>query len=581
MRVDLSRPGLSTPNTTAILRSQRASCVVQIFRYDNVDITKLVSLNASNEKSLVGANKPSSGNLNTRQPVIIKNDIIRCSINKNKGAASGNFTLVLKKGKQVQNGQTLQASIDYTQALHPGDWIAIYMKKNGDISDSDLGKITSDSGFKFLGIIENVRFVEVDGPERGQPRLEYVITGRDFGKVFETSLFFNPQVNKETIETVLGAKFLTDSSGIIKPIGGNTPDVVMKKVIKFFMGGEGTSTSGANDNWYIPRNLGTKFNPSLQKKSNGVSFIDILSLSNIGMHQYMAGRPQYVTTKDGPGFRSLSGATLIKALPSSGTIWSVMQFLQNEVVNELYTELLPDSQGKLRPSVVHRQVPFSNKKNQETNVLKAHSKYSKQAFPVKDEGLAKTYFVDLPKHEIVSTDVKQKNVGKSDHERINYILIVPKIDSSTFDLGYVAFSNIPSIQRYGLNPFQAQTSYILNQSDGIKTYLEDCGLLLQDWFFLSHNLYNGTIIVDGTDNHVPVGTNLYIKDDEQLFHIEGYTHQYQIVNDAVTEYTTEFRVSRGQIFTKTGISKFIGASQTPNDPTTVAVSFLPNERRSS
>jgi hypothetical protein len=571
MRTNIFNPDRSTPKTTAIMRSQRASCVVQVFRFDELDIAKLISMNAANEKSLAGVNKPAAGNLKTKSTLTIRNDIIRCNITHNKSSPSGTFSVVLKKGKQVSGGQNLQENIDYVQAVHPGDWIAIYMKKNGDISDSELNKTTADSGFKFLGIVENVRYVEVDSPDKGAPRLEYIITGRSFGKVFETSLFFNPQVNSQTIQTILGAKFLTNSP---TNLGGNNPGVVVKKLIEFFMGGGATKSSGANDNWYIPRGVALKFKSPKQVKSRGNSFSDILNTNQIGLHRYTGNK-----------FRSagpLPGAVLVKSLPSSGSIWAVMQFLNNSIINEMYTELVPDTDGKLKPAVVMRQLPFSNKRSHETSIIAAHQKYNTQG--ISDGKFEKTYFVDLPRHEIVSSDIIQKNIGKSEHERLNYAIVTPKIDSNTFDVGYVASSNIPSVQRYGLKVFQGQTSYVLSQSvdgagkDGIRNYCEECVKLIQDWFFMSHNLYNGTIIVDGLDTHVPVGTNLYVKDDKQLFHIEGYTHNYEIADGANTAYTTEFRVSRGQTFNGQ-VAKFIGVSRTPNDPTTVAVSFLPNERR--
>ena len=573
MAINLLRPDKSTPKTTAIMRGQRASCVAQIFRYRNPDVAKIVNLNAANEKSLFNSNKPGANNLDLKPLMTIKNDIIRCNISHSKSSPSGTFSLVLKKGKQIKNDQLLEEHIDYVEAVNPGDWIALYLKKDGEITTSDLNSVKSSSGFKFLGIVENVRYVEVDAPDRGTPRLEYIITGRSFGKVLETSIFYNPQVNNETVQTVLGAKFITNSP---TALAGNNPGVIISKILDFFLGGAGTQSSGANDTWYVPRDVALKFKSQKQLKSRGASFSDILSKSQIGLHKYSAGR---LSTK------ALPGAVLVKSLPSSGTIWSIMQFLQNSVINEMYVDLIPDNNGLLKPSVVLRQLPFSNKPKHETSLTAAHNRYS--ATKLSDSsGFDKTYFVDLPRHEIVSSDIHQKNVGKSEHERINYAIVVPRIDSNTFDVGYVVASNIPSIQRYGLKKFDGQTAYVLANStgsvgkDGITNYCNGCVSLISDWFFLSHNLYNGTIVIDGVNEHVPIGQNLYITDSKQLYHIEGYTHNYEISEDAKTTYTSEFRVSRGQLLDGS-VASFIGASKNNNDPTTVAVSFLPNDRRKS
>jgi hypothetical protein len=99
--------------------------------------------------------------------------------------------------------------------------------------------------------------------------------------------------------------------------------------------------------------------------------------------------------------------------------------------------------------------------------------------------------------------------------------------------------------------------------------------LIQDWFFLSHNLYNGTIIVDGVDDFVEVGSNLYISDIKQLFHIEGYTHTYQIEADGRPVYESEFRVSRGQYFDESSnLAAFIGSNSKVKEATTVVTSYV-------
>jgi hypothetical protein len=98
---------------------------------------------------------------------------------------------------------------------------------------------------------------------------------------------------------------------------------------------------------------------------------------------------------------------------------------------------------------------------------------------------------------------------------------------------------------------------------------------MQDWFFLAHNLYNGTIVIDGTDQHVEVGSNLYIKDAKQLFHIEGYTHTFSITpNTGSTIFETEMRVSRGQIYNQDSKASFMGSLSRPEDTTTVITSFI-------
>jgi len=546
--------------TTPQVRSYKSSCAVVIHRYDNVDITKIVNINVTNDKQFAGkAQASASENLKPKSPLVIRQDIVQCLVNNDKSGIGGSFTVVVKKGKEFKNGQNTNKDVPYLKSINPGDWITIYMKRTKEISDKDLSSASSDSGLKMIGIIETVRQIEIDDANSGQPRLEFIISGRSFGKVFDTNVFANPVVNQAAIQQVLGADFLTGGPDkVIKPLADNTPDSVIRKLAQFYLGSRGVARRTANEAWYVPQSVAQLLKGNDKNKSVGRSFIDVLDLKT--------------------RIQPLPGAALFTTLPSTGTIWSILQFFQNQAANEMYTELVKDGQGNLKPALILRQVPFSNKRNQETSVFTANLKYTKSNAP-DDASDFKSYFTDLPRLSIVSTDIRQKNIGKSDHERINYVIVTPRIfDATKLDFEFVAGSNPPSIQRYGLKTFQTETSYVLggkvNNNDGIKSACSRIVSLLEDWFFLAHNLYNGTLLVDGVDGFVEAGSNLYIKDIQHLFHIEGYTHSYRITNSG-SEYTTEFRVSRGQRFDATSnLSSFIGDSNVDNDTNTVVTSFV-------
>lgn len=562
----------TNPLTTPQIRSQKGACAVVIHRYQSPDITKLVNVNVTNDQQIANkANSSASGNLKDRGTLTIRQDIIRCSVTNDKSGVGGAFSVTIKKGKEFRNGQNTGKDVEYLQSVNTGDWITIYMKRTKEISDSDLASCTPESGLKMLGVIENVRMIELDDAGTGHPRLEFIITGRTFGKVFDTNIFFNPVVNQAAMQTILGVDFVKDSGTSIKPLSGNTPDSVIKRVVRFYLAGSGTTRSSANENWYIPQSVAQLFKGSVKNKPLSKSFVDLLDTAHVGLQKYVRNKFSSAS--------SLPGVALIKALPTTGTVWAVMQFLQNQAANEMYTELLLDTHGKLQPSLVLRQMPFSNKAGQETNVFAANKRFGGSNI-TDAAGSVKTYFTDLPRYSIVSADIRSKNVGKSDHERINYAIVTPKIlDSITLDIAFVAGSNPASVQRYGLKVFQTQTSYVLastqNVSDGVKNYCSRIVSLIQDWFFLTHNMFNGSILADGSDGFVEVGSNLYIKDIKQLFHIEGYTHTYSISPNGLSEYVSEFRVSRGQHFdSDSNRSSFIGDSKVSNEPTTVVTSFV-------
>jgi hypothetical protein len=563
-----------TQNVTSITASQRSTCTVVIYRWANTNITKLNILQANNEKIVNGTD--TNGNLsNEPDVVVIKSDVVRCSVTKNKSANAGQFSITLKRGKQVRNEVPLPNDVNYLDLIHPGDWAMIYMNKTGSIANTNSAK--SNSGLKMLGIVRNIRYVETDDSSTGKPRLEYVLTGDDFGAVFDMNIFFNPLVNQNIASTFLGAKFLSDAINSIKgaklPAKGAilkqfTPDNIIKKLINFYLGANQPldSASSVNEAWYLPRNLAVVFKPDTKNKP-ATSFVDILDTSKIGLHKYSGGN---LTVSN------LPGATFVTSLPSEGTVWSVLQFLQNSIVNEMYTELVKDSKGNLQPSLVLRQVPFSNKSTQETNAF----------FQSKENGVPtaqipqdhqKTFFTDLPRFTINSSDIKDKNIGKSDFERINHLLVVPKLDGSNLDLAYASAVNKPSIQRYGLRTYNGQTSYIISEEIGDPTKVCKFFLhLIMDWFFLSHLLFNGTITIDGPDEHIEIGSNLFIKDIEQLFHVEGYNHVYEVAPSGEISYTTAITVSRGQSF-QNNKSTFIG-NRSKREPTTITTSVLEHRK---
>ena len=569
-------------NVSSITNSQRSVCNVAIYRWDDTDITKLNALDAVSEKGYSGQGEgATTGNFRERKRIVITNDVIRANITKNKSTNAGQFSLTLKRGKRRVGGVVQFDDIDYLSSVHEGDWIMIYIKKGGTI---DINSTKSNSGFKMLGMIQNVRYIEVDDEKTGKPRLEYLITGQDFGSVFDMSIFFNPLLNQKSASTLLGANFLVDSIKSLKGaergvFKGLTPDDLISKLVGFYLGGtKGKSNLDAlnstNQDWYIPPELAKQFGKNIKRnKTLGVSFIDILELGKIGLHNY--GRNGKLP--DQSKLPQLPGGTFITSLPSSGTVWEVLQNFQNRIANEMYTELTVDSNGNLNPSIILRQVPFSNHKNHETNPYTiARNKYKESIDPPVPQAVTKTktYFTNLPKHEILSSSIKEKNIGKSSHERINHVVIVPKLGGDPLNVAYKAIINTPSIQRYGLKSFQGQSNFVLDKDLGDPASAAEffAGLIV-DWFFLSHQLYNGTIIIEGQDEHFEIGNNLYITDIQQLFHIEGYTHLYENRADGSTEYTTEFIVSRGQFFDGS-VAKFIGPSSKQQEPTTITTSVL-------
>lgn len=560
---------------------QKPTCIIQVYPWENPSALNLAVLNLTKGDSFTGGNNAGHKAGGGRQPYIIDNDVVRCTINKDKNSSSGGFSLILKRGNKGDLGQKVSdKQIDYLSSLSPGDWITIYMKSDGKI---DPTSSTSDSGLKLLGIIENVRYVEIDDPTLGRPRLEYVITGRDFGKIFESDIYFNPVIMSDPgFQKLMGVKFNVEAFDQFGKSSNKTPDQIIKSMVNFYLGGGLADASVSSQQWYIPSQLGFLFNKGRIAATGSLPFFNILNTDYIGLQNHNAeGKFLEVTP--------LLGGIVTLSAPSTGTVWQALQSYGNMCLNEFVVDLkktrvISEINGKinytLEPAIQFRQVPYSNRLGSETSPFTHGQSGGLSGKTTENE---KTHFINLPRHVIQSVEVKQKNVGKSDFERVNTISVVPSFfNLEPLTLAYRMAVNIPSVQRYGSKLLNVQTSYAAtsNGSDFL-AHSTKCVSLLTDWFMTAHLLYNGTIVTTGTDEFVEVGQNLFIEDISQLFHIEGISYTYEInQTDGGTTYNTEFRVSRGQRI-EGGVAKFIDSNvslETKEVYSTVVSNTLENIR---
>lgn len=548
---------------------QKPTCIIVVYPWGDVDTTNL--LDSQLGKDFDGFDKThDAGNLagSARIKSTIDNDIVRCSINKSKNSSSGGFSFILKRGNSNDKGQAISdTQIDYLQVFSPGDWVAIYMKSDGRI---DPTSSDSDSGLKMIGIVDNVRYVEIDDPSQGRPRLEYVITGRDFGKVFESDIYFNPLISAtKDFSTILGAQAFEDKVGDLKEKAGKSPDQMIAAMLKFYIGGGLAKSSNTSQQWYVPRQVASLFNTKSTEKKDltgkenvdlgSVPFYQMLNKDYIGLLNYTPEGKFINKTK-------LLGQIINILAPSSGSIWEALRGYGNTCLNEFIVDLKKTSvksnvNGKIvynmAPCLQFRQIPYSHSKHSQPSLAGTENANKIFALTTSEE---KATFSHLPRHVIQSTDIKQKNIGKSDYERINAVVVTPGVfNKEPIVEAFRMVVNTPSIERYGTKILNVQSSYGAGDQD-FKSHAAKCVSLMCDWFMKAHLLYNGTIVATGTDDFVEVGQNLFIEDIKQLFHIEGISYIYEIEQSTgYTSYNTEFQVSRGVRFVD-GLTYFIDSA---------------------
>jgi hypothetical protein len=525
-------------------RSQLNSCKIWVYRYANPAVKGLIQLDASDKNGIFGGTVDGA-DFSTNTIIKIDNDVISCDVSKTKSDPAGSFTFTLKQGRS-ERGELIATGnpLNYANLINVGDWVTIWMKKGlpADIP----GDTSANSGLKMIGFIEDVTVVERDDPATGIPYLEYVISGSDIGKVFLTNLYFNPILKNAQLASLLGTYFMGDSQKLTDYAkkngrgdnGLSTPDKMVTSIATFMLGGNLDKLSASHQNWYIPKELLTVVKGAPQKNQPAV--IDILDVvTKVGVHSYDS-RGSFVSASP------LLGETIFPTLPSQGTIWEVMTFVQNPCLNEMYVDLTLKDEvvngkrvTKLVPTLVCRQLPFSSKTQSET--------YAFRASKIKDAAadIQKTFFVDLPRQQIESLSIKEKSITKTNRDRVNQIVVSPEVVNQEVGALYVSLLNVPSIKRYGLKSFEFRTNYTFSESFQDTKIVKVTAALLADWLFKGHMLYKGRIRIDGPNTYFSVGTNLEITDQNQLFHIEGVDYSFRQMSNGMNSYEAVVQVSHG------------------------------------
>lgn len=532
MSNELKRPPVK--GTTPLLRGARATCEAHFYRWAPIDV-EVENLSAS---SGIGGGFSSKSKQTKTNPLIVNNDLIRATVMKDKSSHTGQFTLILKAGRVGKDTDIYsnKPPMDYCESVNPGDWVVIYMAKT-------TGLKVEKENIKMLGIVERVYLEEVDNPQTGTPSQTYVISGKDFGKVFETQIFSSPIMNSQLAKSLYGADFLSDSLKSVK--GSRSPDAIIKSLISFYYGGSFKSHNKEHELWYIPPALASLFEVDIQSKARP-SFIDILDYSSfIGLFG-----------ESGKASGNLPGEMLVRALPSSGNIWQALAYHQNATINEMFVDLEFTAKG-LQPAITLRQLPYAVKDGD----LKV---------PTKLESSKRTFFDTLNKTSFDSSIIKKKGLSKIDSERINHIVVVPRVDTP-LPFAYKASINPSSVQQYGLRSLVVDTGYAATSKQAFEDYCNDCVSILTECFFNSEKYYSGSISIEGLDTHVPLGNNIFISDIEQLFHVEGYTHNYEQNAGGTTSFTTDFSVIRGCSVNGSELNKIETATNT-----TIVKSVLEN-----
>lgn len=502
------------------------------------------------------ANSPSDKELlRVRQPLVVENDCVSVSVSSSKAVLTPSMQATL-----------LETDVNYSTAVAPGDFVFVNMlnwkedaRRIVDIARSaKTGAINGvKDGFKGVFKVQSVRKkIAVD--EMGTKRVYVVITGFAFTE-FNNTIYYNPYLRRDNQGTdkdslLFATNLQADYAALITPDKNPDCQDLIRLLIQSFIGNgvsdQGqTSTEGmvitANTHFYIPQQVGTFLGVPQAKaakdiynyvfgiqKYAGSANAGIASGMNPSNLKAPAGRFYYTS-------EPCVGQSLLRAeYWNQQKAWAIINQYTNAPLNELYTCFRVSPSGKVMPTVVFRQIPFSS------------DSVDKAPFNVT---ATTTKFLNLPRWKIHPALIISADLGRDEAARINFVqyYAMPPSDAGKPDAyisaqtetgNYVHDTN--DVVRSGLRPLVVTTSFQDLTIAKNKYIGKICANILGDAVIGEHLKLNGTLECAGIVDPIAVGDNLEY--DGTVFHIEEVNHVCSVqAENGIATFRTVVRLSHG------------------------------------
>jgi hypothetical protein len=221
---------------------------------------------------------------------------------------------------------------------------------------------------------------------------------------------------------------------------------------------------------------------------------------------------------------------------SNTPFWNVLEQFLNPACNEMYTALRVNDAGKVVPTLVLRQIPFT------TPEFADALEQSSDPFPV-------TRFHNLPRWKVDPKLLKSVNIGRSNATRVNFVHVYGQNGyGKNLPITYQITQNRPiqdelDIQRSGLRAYMTTIACdFQNQAGKVPTkWMQQ----VADRLVGSQLSVNGTMTMIGISAPICEGDNLDF--DGTLFHIESVVHNCALETDGTGHrtFTTSVTLTNG------------------------------------
>lgn len=496
--------------------------------------------------------------------ILATHNLISVSTNKSKSSPVGSFEF------------RLAPTHNWIESITPGSWCIIYMgmtdQTKGAANLTSESKDSSESAnsielpkesIKMIGRIDSVRQSSSVGSD-GAISTNFVVSGVDWGSIFQSYIYVNPMYRLNSDKQILGAVqqykkllFETKKDEPPKPRVFSSTSAIWG-ILNFWgerdARAEYMENTGPMKNMFsaksttdfrIPYEMAEYlgFYKDAQSDSNKEGtdinnrvvvnrLVDIIEMkSGILLAQDSYSGTNGLDEKSIDGFGVIQPSSVI----GSNTMWQILIDNCNEPVNEMFCEMR-FQKGSPKFTIYKRIKPFVI--NDKQHVMK--DKYqvgdgrggeNNSVASLIDNYIS--YFQLLKLKEIDIEDIISISAGTNWRDKYNHVDV--SVDLQRSGLGGIAglglvhhaetqFFDKRSIAREGCIPTSISLKYLpidiakQTSSDNPKQYagniLNDTILafkfLAKEWFFDTHRMVNGSISLMGSDDYIEVGQNILI-----------------------------------------------------------------------
>ncbi|NJO48223.1 MAG: hypothetical protein HC840_00745 [Leptolyngbyaceae cyanobacterium RM2_2_4] len=483
-----------------------------------------------------------------RDPEVVENDCLQVTVTTSKGqlTPSMNATLVM-------------TDKNYVASIAPGDFVMVNMlnweKDARRVADAARAKQPINGefdGFKGVFKVQGVRRVVSVDLNTGTKIVLFKINGFAFTE-YNNTIYFNPYLidpNQDPKNQLLFASFIgRDWTNLVNSKGLTNVQDVIATLIQSFIGAGITSQGrfekngtlkSPNVHFFIPQLVGALLGVTGAKAAKDI-YVHIF-----GIQQYLSGSSQSLAAGMNPNGgrmqqkfnriyytnKPCGGDTLLKPeYWNQIKTWAILNQYSNAPLNELFTCFRISPEGRVMPTVVFRQIPFTNED-------------FKGNLPV-------TKFMNIPRWNIDPALIMEQDIGRDEAARINFVQYFGKstVGAEGADIAMeIARGNyaydIEDVQRSGLRPYVVTTQFDEPTTTNKEYRSTGWAKIIGDALIGGHLKMNGSIVTAGIVEPIAVGDNLEL--DNTVYHIEEVSHTASIaVQDGRKMFRTSISLSSG------------------------------------